>query len=49
MNDVANKCEFLAAQMADHEANWSLGTFGAIAEFMRDPHEPTALLSLIHI
>ena len=33
MNDVANKCEFLAAQTADHEANWSLGTFGAIAEF----------------
>ena len=43
MNDVANKCEFLAAQMADHEANWSLGTFGAIAEFMRDADEPVAL------
>ena len=45
MNDLANKCEFLAAQMADHEANWSLGTFGAIAEFMRDAHEPVALSS----
>ena len=43
MNDLANKCEFLAAQMADHEANWSLGTFGAIAEFMRDADEPVAL------
>ena len=40
---AANRFEFLAGQMADHEANWSLGTFGAIAEFMRDPHEPTAL------
>jgi len=40
---AANKLEFLAAQMADHEANWSLGTFGAIAEFMRGPDEPFAL------
>ena len=29
--------------MADHETNWSLGTFGAIAEFARDPDEPVAL------
>lgn len=43
MSDAANKLEFLAAQIADHEANWSLGTFGAIAEFMRDAHEPVAL------
>ena len=43
VNDAANKREFLAAQMADHEANWSLGTFGAIAEFMRDADEPVAL------
>ena len=34
---------FLAAQMADHETGWSLGTFGAIAEFTRDPDEPTTL------
>jgi hypothetical protein len=40
---AANKFEFLAAQMADHEANWSLGTFGAIAEFMRGADEPVAL------
>ena len=45
MNALANMCEFLAVQMADHEANWSLGTFGAIAEFMRDAHEPVALSS----
>ncbi len=35
--------DFLAAQMADHETGWSLGTFGAIAEFTRDPDEPTTL------
>jgi hypothetical protein len=34
---------FLAAQMADAETQWSLGTFGAIAEFARDPDEPAAL------
>jgi hypothetical protein len=44
VNDAANKCEFLAAQMADHETNWSLGTFGAIAEFMRCADEPVTLL-----
>ena len=43
MSAAANKLEFLAAQMADHEANWSLGTFGAIAEFMRGADEPVAL------
>jgi hypothetical protein len=45
VNALANMCEFLAVQMADHEANWSLGTFGAIAEFMRDAHELVALSS----
>jgi len=43
VSDAAKKFEFLAAQMADHETNWSLGTFGAIAEFMRDADEPVAL------
>jgi hypothetical protein len=33
----------LAAQMADAEAQWSLGTFGAIAEFARDIDEPVEL------
>jgi hypothetical protein len=32
--------EFVAAQMLDPETQWSLGTFGAIAEFMRDADEP---------
>ncbi len=34
---------FLDAQMADAETQWSLGTFGAIAEFARDAGEPVAL------
>jgi Family of unknown function (DUF6925) len=32
--------EFLAEQMMNAETQWSLGTFGAIAEFARDPDEP---------
>jgi Family of unknown function (DUF6925) len=43
MNDPANNFEFLAAQMADPSTNWSLGTFGAIAEFARDVDEPLTL------
>jgi hypothetical protein len=35
--------ECLAAQLADSEVAWSLGTFGAIAEFMRDADEPVSL------
>lgn len=34
---------FLATQMADAETQWSLGAFGAIAEFSRDADEPVAL------
>jgi hypothetical protein len=32
--------ELIAAQLDDPDAPWSLGTFGAIAEFMRDTDEP---------
>lgn len=32
--------DIICGQIADPEAQWSLGTFGAIAEFMRDPGEP---------
>jgi hypothetical protein len=32
--------EFLAGQMLNAETQWSLGTFGAIAEFARDLDEP---------
>jgi hypothetical protein len=40
MSDAANTFEFLAAQLLNAETQWSLGTFGAIAEFARDPDEP---------
>jgi hypothetical protein len=43
VNDPAGHIELLAAQMADPEASWSLGTFGAIAEFARDGNEPVEL------
>jgi hypothetical protein len=36
MTDVM---EDLAEQAADSEVAWSLGTFGALAEFMRDAGE----------
>jgi len=40
---MADLLEFLAAQVADNEVAWSLGTFGALAEFMRSADEPVAL------
>jgi hypothetical protein len=43
MNAAAADFAFLAAQMEDAEAGWSLGTFGAIAEFTRDADEPVVL------
>jgi hypothetical protein len=35
--------EFLAREMANADAQWSLGTFGGIAEYMRDRDEPVTL------
>jgi hypothetical protein len=35
--------DVLAEQLADAETTWSLGTFGAIAEFVRDADEPVTL------
>ena len=35
--------DFLAGQLADAEAGWSIGTFGAIAEFTRDASEAAEL------
>jgi hypothetical protein len=35
--------DFLAGQLADADAGWSIGTFGAIAEFTRDAGEPALL------
>jgi Family of unknown function (DUF6925) len=43
VSDAADIFTFLADQLADHDTTWSLGTFGAIAEFARDPDEPVAL------
>jgi len=43
VSDAADIFAFLDDQMADHDTTWSLGTFGAIAEFARDPNEPAAL------
>jgi hypothetical protein len=40
---MANAFELIEAQIADPNAQWSLGTFGAIAEFMRDAGEPAEI------
>jgi len=40
---MLDSLEFLASQMADPDASWSLGTFGAIAEFVRGKDEPAEL------
>jgi hypothetical protein len=37
--------DFLAEQLADPETAWSLGTFGAVAEFSRDADEAVTLNS----
>src|SRR3982074_2375926 len=39
MSDVTQDIDLLTSQICDHETNWSLGTFGAIAEFAREPDE----------
>ncbi|MGB9367203.1 MAG: hypothetical protein WCE79_14440 [Xanthobacteraceae bacterium] len=36
--------DLITEQLADADAQWSLGTFGAIAEFMRDADEPADIL-----
>ena len=37
--------DLISRQLEDPSAQWSLGTFGAIAEFMRDPDEPAKITS----
>jgi len=37
--------DIISQQIADVHAQWSLGTFGAIAEFVRDPDEPADIAS----
>jgi hypothetical protein len=43
MNDLPDSFTFLAAQLADCDNHWSLGTFGALAEFTRDRQEPVVI------
>ena len=40
MNPEESLSEFFDNQMKDPNTAWSVGSFGAIAEFMRDPDEP---------
>ena len=37
---MASAFDLIAGELADADAQWSLGTFGAIAEFSRDADEP---------
>ena len=39
MSELDSLVDFLAAQLANDETAWSVGCFGAIAEFMRDSDE----------
>jgi hypothetical protein len=41
---MASAFELIVDQLAEPHAQWSLGTFGAIAEFMRDPDEPADIV-----
>jgi hypothetical protein len=43
MTTTDHLMDFLAGQLADIETGWSVGTFGAIAEFTRDRGEPAEL------
>jgi hypothetical protein len=45
LSQDADLFAILAGHVADAETGWSLGTFGAIAEFTRDPGEPVELVS----
>lgn len=45
MQNAFDISAFLAAQFADWETHWSLGTFGALAEFTRDAGEPAAIVN----
>ena len=40
---MASDFSFLADQLADCETHWSLGTFGALAEFTRNADEPVTM------
>src|SRR3954447_25130596 len=40
----ATAIDLLQREISNPDTQWSLGTFGAIAEFSRDPGEPVRLL-----
>src|ERR1044072_3013318 len=40
---MAGSFDLSGGELADAEAQWSLGTFGAIAEFSRDANEPAEI------
>lgn len=44
MNDSEAIRAVLREHLLDETSQWNLGTFGAIAEFMRDPGEPVAIV-----
>jgi hypothetical protein len=44
MTAPAAAADLLRREIANHDTQWSLGTFGAIAEFARDPDEPVDLI-----
>src|SRR5947209_5756059 len=41
---MASAFDLIVDQLADPHAQWSLGTFGAIAEFARDADEPAEIV-----
>lgn len=43
MSGSADLLDLLAGQLAEAETAWSVGTFGAIAEFTRDADEAVSL------
>ena len=43
MTSAPKLLDFFAEQLTDVETAWSIGTFGAIAEFTRDAQEAAAL------
>ena len=43
MDPEESLAEFFDNHLKDPSAAWSVGSFGAIAEFMRDPDEPVTL------
>jgi hypothetical protein len=42
-SETIDPVAFLASQLDDCDTHWSLGSFGALAEYCRDPGEPVAL------